>query len=124
MDLVAAIETVMKDTSWFSRTVMEKLAQIRHPDGVNGAKGELGARTPREPEVLALVCTGAGDAAMAALLNLSRNPVRNHVPTLYANIGVHRRSADLVWRRARGLARYCGFRSGRAVPRRLVRCQV
>jgi len=106
MDLVAAIETVMKDTSWFSRTVMEKLAQIRHPDGINGAKGELGALTPREREVLGLICKGHGDAEIAALLKLSRNTVRNHVATLYAKIGVNRRSAAVVWGRERGLAGY------------------
>ena len=106
MDLVAAIETVMKDTSWFSRTVMEKLAQIRHPDGVNGAKGELGTLTPREREVLGLICKGHGDAEISALLKLSRNTVRNHVATLYAKIGVNRRSAAVVWGRERGLAGY------------------
>ena len=30
-ELFAAIEAVMKDTSWFSRTVIEKLAAIRAP---------------------------------------------------------------------------------------------
>lgn len=33
VELMEAIETVMQDTSWFSRTVIEKLAQIRTPQG-------------------------------------------------------------------------------------------
>ena len=102
-DLVAAIETVMKDTSWFSHTVLEKLAQIRRP---GSASGELDALTPRERQVLERVCKGQTDADIAAELKLSRNTVRNHVATLYDKIGVNRRSAAVVWGRERGLAAY------------------
>jgi PAS domain S-box-containing protein len=102
-DLVAAIEAVMKDTSWFSRTVMEKLAQIRRPGGLGG---ELATLTPRERQVLELICKGQTDTEIAAALKLSRNTVRNHVATLYGKIGVNRRSAAVVWGRERGLAAY------------------
>lgn len=106
MDLVAAIEEVMKDTSWFSRTVMERLAQIRHPYDGAGAPGELNDLTPREREVLVLICKGHGDAEIATTLKLSRNTVRNHVSTLYSKIGVNRRSAAVVWGRERGVIGY------------------
>jgi len=102
-DLIAAIEAVMKDTSWFSRTVMEKLAQIRRP---GGPAGELATLTPRERQVLELICKGQTDSEIAAALKLSRNTVRNHVATLYGKIGVNRRSAAVVWGRERGLAAY------------------
>lgn len=102
-DLISAIETVMKDTSWFSRRVMEKLAQIRKPDGT---PGELEALTPRERQVLELMCKGQTDAEIAAILKLSRNTVRNHVAMLYGKLGVNRRSAAVVWGRERGLAAY------------------
>lgn len=106
MDLIAAIEAVMKDTSWFSRTVMEKLAQIRHPDAGNKTKGELSDLTPREKEVLILICKGHSDADIANVLKLSRNTVRNHVSTLYGKMGVNRRSAAVVWGRERGVVSY------------------
>lgn len=102
-DLLAAIETVMKDTSWFSRTVIEKLAQIRR---FGGTGGDLDALTPREREVLELICRGRTDAEIATTLGLSRNTVRNHVAALYGKIGVNRRSAAVVWGRERGLAAY------------------
>jgi len=102
-DVIHAIETVMKDTSWFSHTVMEKLAQIRHP---GGAGGELAALTPRELEILELICKGQGDAEIASTLKLSRNTVRNHVANLYSKIGVKRRSAAVVWGRERGVASF------------------
>jgi PAS domain S-box-containing protein len=106
MDLIAAIEAVMKDTSWFSKTVMEKLAQIRHPNTGHKTKGELSDLTPREREVLVLMCKGHGDEDIASALKLSRNTVRNHVATLYSKIGVNRRSAAVVWGRERGVISY------------------
>jgi PAS domain S-box-containing protein len=106
MDLIAAIDAVMKDASWFSRTVMEKLAQIRNPSEGSKAKGELGELTPRERDVLGLICKGHGDADIAALLKVSRNTVRNHIATLYAKIGVNRRSAAVIWGRERGIVSY------------------
>ncbi len=33
LELIGAIEAVMKDTNWFSRTVVEKLANLRAPHG-------------------------------------------------------------------------------------------
>ena len=52
LELMEAIETVMQDTSWFSRTVIEKLAQIRAP-GAPQSQGELADLTRREREILA-----------------------------------------------------------------------
>lgn len=98
-ELVDAIEAVMKDASWFSRTILEKLAQVRRPQA---ASSEVEALTPREHEVLELICNGKGDAEIASALKLSRNTVRNHVATLYGKIGVNRRSAAVIWGRERG----------------------
>jgi PAS domain S-box-containing protein len=105
-DLIAAIETVMQDTSWFSRTVIEKLAQLRQPHGTNRSRAELADLTPREQEVLGLMCQGQTDDEIARTLKLSRNTVRNHVSMLYNKIDVHRRSAAIVWARERGIVGY------------------
>ena len=98
-ELINAMEAVMKDASWFSRTVMEKLAQVRRPQV---ATSEVETLTAREREVLELICNGHGDAEIANRLQLSRNTVRNHVATLYGKIGVNRRSAAVIWGRERG----------------------
>ena len=98
-ELISAIEAVMKDATWFSRTVMEKLAQVRRPQV---AASEVDALTARERDVLELICNGHGDADIAQHLRLSRNTVRNHVATLYGKIGVNRRSAAVIWGRERG----------------------
>ena len=89
----------MKDATWFSRTVMEKLAQVRRPQV---SSSDLDALTTRESEVLELICNGHSDAEIAQRLRLSRNTVRNHVATLYGKIGVNRRSAAVIWGRERG----------------------
>lgn len=98
-ELISAMEAVMKDASWFSRTVMEKLAQVRRP---HAPASEVDTLTGREREVLEWICNGHGDARIAEALGLSRNTVRNHVATLYSKIGVNRRSAAVIWGRERG----------------------
>ena len=102
-ELMAAIEAVMQDTSWFSRTVIEKLANMRQPRGSNRPAGELSELTPREREVLGLICEGLADAEIAKELTVSRNTVRNQVAAIYGKVNVHRRSALIVWARERGV---------------------
>ncbi|RPJ89119.1 DNA-binding response regulator [Achromobacter xylosoxidans] len=93
----------MQDTSWFSRSVIEKLAQLREPAPATRDVAELAQLTSREREVLSLMCQGHDDEGIARQLKLSRNTVRNHVATIYSKIGVHRRSAAIVWARDRGI---------------------
>ncbi len=102
VDLMAAIEAVMQDASWFSRSVIEKLANLRQPHGSNRAQATSRDLTAREREVLGLICQGLADGEIAAALGLSRNTVRNQVSAIYAKIDVHRRSAAIVWARERG----------------------
>jgi DNA-binding CsgD family transcriptional regulator len=59
--------------------------------------------TPREREVLTLVCQGKSDPEIATELKLARNTVRNHVASLYQKLGLNRRSALVVWARERGI---------------------
>jgi PAS domain S-box-containing protein len=102
-DLAAAIDTVMRDTSWFSRTVLEKLAKLRAPDGAASVDG-VADLTPRGREVLGLVCRGLDDGAIAGRLGLSRTTVRNHVNDLYRRTEARGRAALVVWARERGFA--------------------
>ena len=102
-ELMTAIESVMKDTTWFSRAVIEKLAQLRQPGRTNEPAGELADLTSREREVLGLMCEGQNDDEISRTLGLSRNTVRNHVSRIYSKIGVHRRTAAVVWARERGV---------------------
>jgi len=102
LELADAIEAVMKDASWFSSSVLDKLANLRNPGAQAGLKGPTDL-SPREREVLGLICGGLDDKAIARRLSLSGNTVRNHVASIYGKIGVNRRAAAIVWARERGL---------------------
>ena len=104
LELVTAIETVMSDASWFSRNVVEKLANLRAQQTGGPAK-EVTELTAREKEVLSLACQGEDDTAIAQALGMSRTTVRNHIGRIYAKIGVNKRGAAIVWARERGLAK-------------------
>ncbi|MGE0149421.1 MAG: helix-turn-helix transcriptional regulator [Parvibaculaceae bacterium] len=117
VELIAAIEAVMKDTSWFSHTVIEKLANLRRSGRVNAPTAELADLTPRELEVLGLMCQGRSDAEIVKALRLTRNTVRNHVARIYSKADVHSRAAAIVWARERGFTGAPG-RAGERGPRR------
>jgi PAS domain S-box-containing protein len=103
-ELASAIDAVMKDTTWLSRSILDKLALLRQPADSAPAV-ELSAR---ERDVLDLICDDLDDKGIADRLGLSRNTVRNHVARLYAKIGVSRRSGAVVWGRARGMGSHAG----------------
>lgn len=102
-ELMQAIETVMQDASWFSRSVVEKLAQLRGRHGASINQTELADLTQREQEILNLMCQGKDDREIGEALGISRHTVRNHVAAVYSKIGVHRRGAAIVWALERGI---------------------
>jgi PAS domain S-box-containing protein len=101
--LFEAIETVMQDTSWFSRTVIERMANLRQPTAAEGAVAEMADLSRREREVLGLLSNGMTNSQIGARLGLATSTVRNHIAALYQKIGVHTRSNAIVWARERGI---------------------
>ncbi|MBP6018238.1 MAG: helix-turn-helix transcriptional regulator [Burkholderiaceae bacterium] len=106
VELIKAIDVVMQDASWFSRSVIEKLAQIRQPKDTQVTCKELADLTPREHEVLGWMCQGLEDEEIAQKLNITKNTIRNHIATIYNKINVRRRGAAIVWARQRGIVGY------------------
>ena len=94
-----AIDEVMKDTNWLGLSILDKLATLRRPQ-TQSPPSDL---TPRKREILELICNDLDDAGIATRLGLSRNTVRNHIASIYAKIGVNRRSGAVVWGRGRGM---------------------
>ena len=101
-ELMQAVQAVMSDTEWFSRTFIEKLAQIRSV-GDPDAQAEIKELTPRERQVLERVAGGRTNAQIAAELNLSENTVRNYLASVFSKLNVHTRAEAVVWARKRGL---------------------
>ncbi len=102
MELIQAIETAMQDASWFSRTLIEKLANVRR-DKAPDAGAQLADLTARERDVFDLLCHGLPDKEIANRLGLAPNTVRNHVSTIYNKLDVHSRGEAIVWARERGI---------------------
>lgn len=102
LELIEAIDAVMQDTSWFSRTVIEKLANLRRPPASSKAVASSADLTAREQGVLGLMSQGLSDDDIARKLNIARNTVRNQVAAIYGKIDVHRRSDAIIWARERG----------------------
>jgi PAS domain S-box-containing protein len=103
MELVTAVEAVMKDASWFSGPLIEKLANLRRGSSPRQAP-ELADLTNRERDVLALIGEGLSDKAIAARLRVSPSTVRNHAASLYSKLDIHTRGEAILWARERGFS--------------------
>lgn len=99
-ELMKAIEAVMQDTTWFSRSVVERLTYIRKGEPVDAKTIEL---TPRERQVLGRIAQGRNDREIAADLGITRQTVRNYVTNIYGKLGVKSRVEAVVWARERGI---------------------
>ena len=102
-ELMAAVKSVLEDTSFLGQAIAEKLANLTRAKGSAASQPELSALSARAREVLGLVAQGLSDEAIAARLGITRNTLRNHIAAIYAKVGVHTRSAVVVWARERGL---------------------
>ena len=114
VEVAGAIEAVMRDTSWFTDAVLEKLARQGDLQPAAAEAVKLAELPPRAREILTLVCTGLDDAAIAAKLSLSVNTVRNHVASLFKKTDARSRAKLIVWGRERGVT---GRQTSRAVER-------
>lgn len=103
IELVDAIEEVMQDASWFTRSLIEKLTHVKKVSTEQPPSSSLIDLTAREKDVLGLICEGLADKEIAARLNLAPNTVRNHVATMYSKLGLHSRAEAIVWARERAL---------------------
>ena len=102
-ELLAAVESVMRDTSWLGQKIVEKMAAITGTSRPVGKSLEIAALPERLREVLSLVAQGLSDDEIVAKLGITRNTVRNHISAIYSRLGIRKRSAVIVWARERGL---------------------
>ncbi|GHC25802.1 transcriptional regulator [Kushneria pakistanensis] len=103
-ELFTAIDTVMQDASWFTRTLVEKLASVRNTERSDTATVPVAiSLSLRERDVLTLLCQGLSDKRIAAELALAHSTVRNYVASLYRKLDVHSRSEAIIVARQQGL---------------------
>jgi PAS domain S-box-containing protein len=117
MELVEAIEEAMKDASWFSKPLIERIAKVRRGSSLQDGP-DIADLTNREREVLALIAGGLSDKAVAARLQVSPRTVRNHAAAIYSKLNVHTRAEAMVWARERGFPAAGGDAPMRKAARR------
>ena len=101
MELVSAIEVAMKDTTWFSRSLLEKLANVKNQNAP-GSVAAIDDLTRRERDVFDGLCRGLSDKENARHLGVAVSTVRNHVAAIYEKLDVHSRGAVILWARNHG----------------------
>ena len=92
--LVRAIRAVMQGDKWFSRRVVDQLAQMEANQ--TGLTEEI-ALTTRELEVLRLVAEGSSNTEIAQALSISKPTVRFHLRNIYSKTGLRSRTELAVW---------------------------
>ena len=117
LELITAVEAVMRDASWLSRPLAEKLANVQRGASNQGAP-ELADLTNRERDVLTLIGEGMPDKAIAAHLRVSPSTVRNHASSIYSKLDIHSRGEAIVWIRERSFFARSGRGEKRKRPRR------
>jgi len=94
--LVGAIQEVAKGGSIIDPTVVEVLVG----DRMRARRSPLHALTPRERQILAEIAQGKSNAAIAALLVLTKRAVEKHVNGIFAKLSL-RAGDESVDRRVR-----------------------
>ena len=100
-DMIRAIAAVAAGEAIFGTGVARRaLTYLTAPRADTTAFPEL---TPREREVLDLIATGLGNAAIAARLGLAANTVSNHISNIFGKLQVASRAEAIVRARSAGL---------------------
>ncbi|HEX7004412.1 MAG TPA: PAS domain S-box protein [Trueperaceae bacterium] len=100
--LLHAIQAVMSDTTWFTRSFLDRLAEIRR-GGDTRIEEVTVHLTRRERQVLERLAVGMATREICNDLDLSINTVRNYLTSLYQKLGVNSRAEAMIWARERGM---------------------
>ena len=101
-NMIRAIGAVASGEAIFGAGVARRaLAYLNAPQA---AKTPFAALTPREHDVLRLIATGIGNAAIATRLGLAPNTVSNHISSIFAKLQVASRAEAIVRARTAGLS--------------------
>jgi DNA-binding NarL/FixJ family response regulator len=96
--LVEAVRAVAAGGAWLDARVLPRViarARGRAPASPSGAR-VLERLTPREVDVLRLVCRGATNTEIAEALRMGERTVKSHVSAILAKLGVRDRAGAIV----------------------------
>jgi DNA-binding NarL/FixJ family response regulator len=109
--LMRAIEKVHAGETWLDRAlvarVLSSLAETRPgtQKETNPDAARIARLTPRERQVVALICDGLYNQAIAARLSISEATVSHHLTSIYAKLGLANRFDLVVYAHRHGLTR-------------------
>jgi len=94
-----AIRKVTRGGVWLERTVAEKVLEnllvVRDPPDPEAYK--IDSLTPRELQVVDLVCQGQKNKTIAETLHISEATVSHHLTSIYAKLGVDDRTGLVIY---------------------------
>jgi DNA-binding NarL/FixJ family response regulator len=93
-DLAIAIRSVHEGYTYLGPGLMEKA--LTSPS-IPAPISENNDLTPREQEVLALLCQGAENREIATTLFISERTVKNHITNILTRLGLKNRTQAALW---------------------------
>jgi DNA-binding NarL/FixJ family response regulator len=95
--LIEAVRAVAGGGAWIDPRVLPRvLARARGTVSSRVESGLLAALTPRETEVLRLICTGASNQDIAVQLHVAERTVKSHVSAIFSKLGTRDRAGAVV----------------------------
>ena len=95
--LVDAVRAVAAGGAWLDQRVLPRVLERARGRSVGRPAGAVLDRlTPREADVLRLVCRGANNAEIAVALRMGERTVKSHVSAILAKLGARDRAAAIV----------------------------
>ena len=102
--IIKGVQEMLEDGIWVPRRTLFEAAV--HPRSSSGAVARHGSDhgpadeddlTPREREILALICVGASNQDISDKLFISTNTVKTHIYKIYKKIHVPNRMQAALW---------------------------
>lgn len=103
--VVHAIRTVVQGGSWFSRPVLNIVAQGNQTRIRQTINSDTSTLTARDQQLLSMIARGWDNQHIATELNLAEQTVRNYISRLlYQKMGFTSRGEAIIWAREQGLS--------------------
>ncbi len=94
-----AIRKVTKGGVWLERAAAERVLEniLQRKDTPNPEEPKIAALTPREREVIELVCQGLRNKILADRLHISEATVSHHLTAIYRKLEVEDRTSLVIY---------------------------
>jgi len=102
-EILRAVVAVASGQAIFGRDVAERMAGYFADAGQAGLARPFAQLTFREREILELMASGTGNAAIAVHLGLTEKTIRNNVSSIFVKLGVSNRAAAVARARDAGI---------------------